>query len=176
MDQVFFTTNKELIQVAGIKENRLTTPFVQKRLEEPVSMGGRVEYVFRPKTSYPPRIYVFMHAERWLVRNRRNSGCAGLTPFYSRPMNQEKLIYHHFDIRETCYQYENWDYLIAQEQREADAWNKQKQGFGDLFLRELESFENKYRGFLLSINPVGAKKEKNKITRIGNIQLELFED
>ena len=40
----------------------------------PRKTSGIVAYYFKPQTKYPPRIYVFMHAEIWCDRNRRPIG------------------------------------------------------------------------------------------------------
>ena len=31
----------------------------------PRKQSGRVDYYYKPQTKYPPRIYVYMHAEIW---------------------------------------------------------------------------------------------------------------
>lgn len=116
----------------------------------PRKTSGVVAYYFKPQTKYPPRIYVFMHAEIWCDRNRRPMGLFHAIPFLSRPMNREEIEYHHFDIR-LCYrQYENWDKLIYAEEQEAEELDKENPGTGSAFLKKLKSYRNDY--------PVGQPK------------------
>jgi hypothetical protein len=63
----------------------------------PRKASGRVDYYFTPQTKFPPRVYVFIHAEIWQDRNRRPMGLLHATPFLSRPMNSGEIEYHHFD-------------------------------------------------------------------------------
>lgn len=110
----------------------------------PRKESGRVDYYYKRETKYPPRIYVFIHAELWPDRNRRPMGLFYAKPFLSRPMNKEELEYHHFDERLCYYQYEDWDKLIFAEEQEAVEINKENPGLGDLFFASLVKFKNSY--------------------------------
>lgn len=105
---------------------------------------GTVSYYFKPQTKYPPRIYVFMHAETWCDRNRRPMGLHHPSPFLQRPMNKEEIEYHHFDIRLCYHQYENWGKLIYAEEQEADRLDNENAGVGTAFLERLKGFQSKY--------------------------------
>lgn len=136
--------HSRILRIAGFKEN-VSEPRILNLLNQPIKEYGRVEYVFRPRTTYPPRIYVFMHAELWLQRNRIVSGCSRISPFFSRPMNSEELIYHHFDTRLVAYQFENWSSFIEHEKFEFKIWNGEKESFGDKLLNELLAFQDIYK-------------------------------
>lgn len=110
----------------------------------PRKTRGRVDYYFKPQTKYPPRIYVFMHAEVWCDRNRRPMGLFYAVPFLSRPMNGEEIEYHHFDIRLCYHRYEDWDKLIYAEEKEADEQDKENPGSGTAFLEKLRGFTGTY--------------------------------
>ncbi|MFC0513102.1 hypothetical protein ACFFGT_02785 [Mucilaginibacter angelicae] len=110
----------------------------------PRKTSGRVDYYFKPQTKYPPRIYVFMHAEIWCDRNRRPMGLYYAVPFLSRPMNRVEIEYHHFNIRLCYYQYGDWDKLIYAEEQEADELDKENPGSGTAFLEKLKSFTGTY--------------------------------
>lgn len=117
----------------------------------PRKASGRVDYYFKPPTKYPPRVYVFMHAEIWCDRNRRPMGLFHALPFLSRPMNREEIEYHHFNTR-LCYdQYEDWEKLLYAEEQEADEMDQECPGKGTAFLEELKGFRMKY--------PLGSKSE-----------------
>lgn len=107
-------------------------------------LSGRVDYYYKPQTKYPPRIYIFMHAEIWRDRNRRPMGLFHAIPFLSRPMNREEIEYHHFDIRLCYHQYEDWDKLIYAEEQEAEELDKEMPGAGIAFLEKLKSFQERY--------------------------------
>lgn len=110
----------------------------------PRKTSGVVAYYFKPQTKYPPRIYVFMHAEIWCDRNRRPMGLFHAMPFLSRPMNRQEIEYHHFDIRLCYHQYEDWDKLIYAEEQEAEELEKENPGMGSAFLEKLKSYRNDY--------------------------------
>jgi len=110
----------------------------------PRKTSGRVDYYYKPQTKYPPRIYVFMHAELWRDRNRRPMGLHTAFPFLSRPMNREEIEYHHFNRRLCYHQYDDWDKLLYAEQREADELDKENPGTGATFLNKLLSFRQQY--------------------------------
>jgi hypothetical protein len=99
-----------------IKEGYVMTPPEKQEFERvntlPRKTSGRVDYYYKPQTKYPPRIYVYMHAEIWCDRNRRPMGLFYALPFLSRPMNREEIEYHHFDFRLCYHQYEDWRKLI----------------------------------------------------------------
>jgi hypothetical protein len=120
----------------------------------PRKTSGRVDFYYKPQTKYPPRIYLFMHAEVWCDRNRRPMGLYHALPFLSRPMNREEIEYHHFDIRLCYHQYEDWDKLLYAEQQEAVLLDIEKAGTGTAFLEALESFRERY--------PVGSPAVKFK--------------
>jgi hypothetical protein len=107
-------------------------------------VSGRVDYYFKPQTKYPPRIYVYMHAETWCDRNRSPMGLFYAVPFLSRPMNREEIEYHHFDIRLCYHQYEDWDKLIYAEEQEAEELDKETPGIGTTFLDKLKGFRERY--------------------------------
>ncbi|NHA05581.1 hypothetical protein G7092_17350 [Mucilaginibacter sp. HC2] len=109
----------------------------------PRKKDGRVDYYYKPQTKYPPRIYVYMHAEIWCDRNRRPMGLFHAIPFLTRPMNQEEIEYHHFDIRLCYHQYEDWNKLIYAEEQEADELDKENPGSGAVFLDKLKSFRER---------------------------------
>lgn len=109
----------------------------------PRKKEGRVDFYYKPQTKYPPRIYLFMHAEIWCDRNRRPMGLFHALPFLSRPMNKEEIEYHHFDIRLCYHQYEDWDKLIYAEQQEADLLDVENPGTGTSFLSQLQSFRQR---------------------------------
>jgi hypothetical protein len=110
----------------------------------PRKASGTVAYYFKPQTKYPPRIYVFMHAEIWCDRNRRPMGLFHAFPFLVRPMNREEIEYHHFDTRLCYHQYEDWDKLIFAEEKEAAQLNSESAGTGTGFLEKLKAFRPKY--------------------------------
>ncbi|RYG41397.1 MAG: hypothetical protein EOO01_25245 [Chitinophagaceae bacterium] len=110
----------------------------------PRKKEGMVAYYFKPQTKYPPRIYVFMHAEIWCDRNRRPMGLHTAFPFLTRPMNREEIEYHHFDIRLCYHQYEHWEKLIYAEEQEAERLDLERAGVGSEFLARLKSFQDKY--------------------------------
>jgi hypothetical protein len=107
----------------------------------PRKTTGRVDYYYKRETKYPPRIYVFVHAELWPDRNRRPMGLLYAKPFHSRAMNKEELEFHHFDERLCYYQYEDWDKLIFAEEQEANELDKENAGYGQLFLDKLRKFK-----------------------------------
>jgi hypothetical protein len=109
----------------------------------PRKTSGRVDFYYKPQTKYPPRIYLFMHAETWCDRNRRPMGLFYAMPFLSRPMNREEIEYHHFDIRLCYHQYEDWDKLIYAEEQEAGELDKEKPGVGTAFINQLRSFRKR---------------------------------
>src|ERR1700733_13892762 len=121
----------------------------------PRKHAGRVDYYYKPQTKYPPRIYVYMHAELWRDRNRRPMGLFYAHPFLSRPMNREEIEYHHFDIRLCYHQYEDWGKLIYAEEQEAEELDKENPGTGSAFLERLKSCRNDY--------PVGQLKAPRPI-------------
>jgi uncharacterized LabA/DUF88 family protein len=110
----------------------------------PRKASGKVEYYFKRQTKYPPRIYVFMHAEIWQDRNRRPMGLHGAFPFLSRPMNKEEIEYHHFDTRLCYHQYEDWDKLIYAEEKEAEQLDSETPHTGTDFLNKLLGYREKY--------------------------------
>jgi len=109
----------------------------------PRKTSRRVDFYYKPQTKYPPRIYLFMHAETWCDRNRRPMGLFYAAPFLSRPMNREEIEYHHFDIRLCYHQYEDWDKLIYAEEKEAEELDKEQPGVGRAFLNQLLSFRER---------------------------------
>ncbi|QJD95985.1 hypothetical protein HH214_08890 [Mucilaginibacter robiniae] len=111
----------------------------------PRKSWGQVAYYFKLQTKYPPRIYVFMHAEIWCDRNRRPMGLFHALPFLTRPMNREEIEYHHFDTRLCYHQYEAWAPLLSAEEREAQLLDMEQPGSGTMFLRALYSFTPSYR-------------------------------
>ncbi|RFZ91118.1 hypothetical protein D0C36_19445 [Mucilaginibacter conchicola] len=111
----------------------------------PRKKEGFAAYYFKPQTKYPPRIYVFMHSEIWCDRNRRPMGLFYAFPFLTRPMNREKIEYHHFNTRLCYHQYEDWDKLLFAERQEADQLDLENPGTGSSFLEKLNSFRTKYR-------------------------------
>ncbi|UOE52551.1 hypothetical protein MTO98_15855 [Mucilaginibacter sp. SMC90] len=110
----------------------------------PRKKSGTVAYYYKPQTKYPPRIYVFMHAEIWCDRNRRPMGLQYAFPFLTRPMNHEEIEYHHFDIRLCYHQYEDWGKLIYAEEQEAERLDAERAGSGTAFLAELKGYQPKY--------------------------------
>lgn len=110
----------------------------------PRKQTGTVAYYFKPQTKYPPRIYVFMHAEIWCDRNRRPMGLQYAFPFLTRPMNPEEIEYHHFDIRLCYHQYEDWGKLIYAEEQEAERLDNKRAGLGADFLERLKGFQQQY--------------------------------
>jgi len=110
----------------------------------PRKASGIVAYYYKPQTKYPPRIYVFMHAEIWQDRNRRPMGLHTAFPFLTRPMNSGEIEYHHFDIRLCYHQYEDWSGLLYAEEREAAHLDAEKPGKGMAFLEKLRSFQGRY--------------------------------
>jgi hypothetical protein len=138
-----------------IKEGYVMNPREQAEFDRvnalPRKTGGRVDYYFKPQTKYPPRIYVFMHAEIWCDRNRRPMGLFHALPFLSRPMNREEIEYHHFNIRLCYHQYEDWAKLLYAEEQEAAELDKESPGTGAAFLEALKGFREQY--------PLGSKRE-----------------
>jgi hypothetical protein len=110
----------------------------------PRKTSGLVAYYFKPQTKYPPRIYVFMHAEIWCDRNRRPMGLCYAQPFLTRPMNKEAIEYHHFNIRLCYHQYADWDKLIYAEEQEAEELDKESPGTGAIFLEKIRGFPQRY--------------------------------
>lgn len=131
-----------------IKEGYVMTAREQAEFDrvnaQPRKKSGRVAYYFKPQTKYPPRIYVFMHAEVWCDRNRRPMGLFHALPFLSRPMNRGEIEYHHFDMRLCYYQYEDWDKLLYAEEKEAAELDQESPGRGTAFLEELLGCRHKY--------------------------------
>ncbi|MCL4639023.1 MAG: hypothetical protein M5Z89_08540 [Olivibacter sp.] len=163
-----FTADElELLNKVGFKDLSCLSSFVLSQLGTPISTYGRIEYVFRPATSYPARIYVFIHAEKWLTRNRTVSGCANRPPFYARPMNSDELAYYHFSHRLSALQFESWQDFIESEMWDVKIWDQQIEGFGTAYLHELKAFESKFAPLL------GHSKRKNISN--GSIQLNLFD-
>jgi len=115
----------------------------------PRRQEGRIITISR-KRKYPPRIYVFMHAELWRDRNRRPMVLFYAYPFLSRAMNREEIEYHHFNIRLCYHQYEDWDKLFYAEELEADELDKENPGTDVAFLEQLKSYRDNY--------PVGQPK------------------
>lgn len=138
-----------------IKEGYVMNPREQAEFDRvnalPRKASGKVDYYFKPQTKYPPRIYVFMHAEVWCDRNRRPMGLFHAFPFLCRPMNREEIEYHHFNIRLCYHQYEDWDKLLFAEEREAAELDKESPGTGTKFLERLTGFKEQY--------PLAAKAE-----------------
>lgn len=110
----------------------------------PRKSSGTVAYYFKPQTKYPPRIYVFMHAEIWCDRNRRPMGLHTAFPFLTRPMNREEIEYHHFDTRLCYHQYEDWSKLLYAEEKEAGELDRENTGIGAAFLERLRSFQLRF--------------------------------
>jgi hypothetical protein len=138
-----------------IKEGYVMNPREQAEYDRvnalPRKTTGKVDYYFKPQSKYPPRIYVFMHAEIWCDRNRRPMGLFHALPFLSRPMNREEIEYHHFNTRLCYHQYEDWDKLLYAEEQEAAELDRENPGRGAAFLEELKGFREKY--------PLGNKPE-----------------
>jgi hypothetical protein len=136
---------KEMVK---IKEGYVMSPREKSEFDRvnalPRKLSGRVDFYFKPQTKYPPRIYVYMHAETWCDRNRRPMGLFYAVPFLSRPMNKEEIEYHHFDIRLCYHQYEDWDKLIYAEEQEAAELDKETPGSGTIFLDKLKGFNEYY--------------------------------
>jgi hypothetical protein len=110
----------------------------------PRKTSGRVDYYFKPQTKYPPRIYVFMHAEIWCDRNRRPMGLHTAFPFLSRAMTNGEIEYHHFDWRLCYHQYEDWNKLIYAEEKEAEDLDTETEGAGTGFLNQLKALRSKF--------------------------------
>jgi hypothetical protein len=131
-----------------IKEGYVMNPREQVEFDRvnalPRKASGTVAYYFKPQTKYPPRIYVFMHAEIWCDRNRRPMGLFHAFPFLVRPMNSEEIEYHHFDTRLCYHQYEDWDRLIFAEEKEAAQLDSERAGTGTDFLEKLKGFRPNY--------------------------------
>ncbi len=131
-----------------IKEGYVMSPREKAEFDRvnalPRKLSGRVDFYFKPQTKYPPRIYLFMHAETWCDRNRRPMGLFYAVPFLSRPMNKEEIEYHHFDIRLCYHQYDDWDKLIYAEEQEAAELDKETPGSGTIFLDKLKGFREYY--------------------------------
>jgi hypothetical protein len=131
-----------------IKEGYVMSPREKAEYDRvnalPRKTSGQVAYYYKPQTKYPPRIYVFMHAEIWCDRNRRPMGLHTAFPFLTRSMNREEIEYHHFNIRLCYHQYEDWDKLLYAEQQEAELLDLEKQGTGSGFLAALCSFRTQY--------------------------------
>jgi hypothetical protein len=126
-----------------IKEGYVMSPR-EREDALPRKASGRVDYYFKPQTKYPPRIYVYMHAETWCDRNRRPMGLHTAFPFLSRPMTKGEIEYHHFDWRLCYHQYEDWNRLIYAEEKEAEELDKEIGGAGTDFLNQLKSFRSKF--------------------------------
>src|SRR5690606_6677877 len=163
----FTADQTELLKKAGFTDLSNLPSFVVSQLEKPIKTYGRIEYVFRPATSYPARIYVFIDADRWLTRNRFVSGCAQRPPFYTRPMNADELAYYHFSHRLAALQFESWHDFIESEMWDVKIWDQEKPGFGTAYLQELKAYESKFSPLL------GQSKKKSKNN--GSIQLNLFD-
>lgn len=131
-----------------IKEGYVMNPREQAEFDRvnalPRKVSGKVDYYFKPQTKYPPRIYVFMHAEIWCDRNRRPMGLFHAFPFLSRPMNSEEIEYHHFNTRLCYHQYEDWDKLLYAEEKEAAELDKESPVTGTKFLERLAGFREQY--------------------------------
>lgn len=131
-----------------IKEGYVMTPREKAEFDRvnalPRKESGSVAYYYKPQTKYPPRIYVFMHAEVWCDRNRRPMGLYHALPFLSRAMNREEIEYHHFNTRLCYHQYEDWDKLIFAEEQEAEELDRETIGTGTAFLEQLKSCRGKY--------------------------------
>ena len=131
-----------------IKEDYVMNPREKAEFDRvnalPQKKEGTVAYYFKPQTKYPPRIYLFMHAEIWCDRNRRPMGLHHAFPFLKRPMNKEEIEYHHFDIRLCYHQYEDWGKLIFAEEQEAERLDAENPGTGSAFLIQLKEFQHKY--------------------------------
>lgn len=106
---------------------------------------NEAHYYFKKQTKYPPRIYVFMHGEKWLDRNRRTMGLAFELPFLKRKMNSEEIEYEAQFCRLHGYQYESWEPILEAELKEAEILDKERPGEGTDFINELLSFQNKYQ-------------------------------
>lgn len=89
----------------------------QMRKSEPLKFG-KIDYVFKPRSKYPARIYLFFHAGEFMQRNRRPMGCMDKPSFESRFMTRQEVIETHFDMRMRYYQYENWQEMIDAEKNE----------------------------------------------------------
>jgi hypothetical protein len=122
------------------------TPQEKKRFDEdnarPRKKAGRVDYYFKPKGTYPARIYVFMHAEMWPDRNRRPMGLAFSHAFLSRPMHSEEIEYHHFDFRLCYHQYNSFAALINAEEKEVEFLETEMPGVGIEFMAKLKTFKS----------------------------------
>jgi hypothetical protein len=110
----------------------------------PRKKEGRVDFYYKPQTKYPPRIYMYMHAEIWCDRNRRPMGLFYAVPFLSRPMNVAEIEYHHFDYHLCYHQYEDWKKLLYAEEQEAGELDKESPGSGTAFLEKLKSCRQQY--------------------------------
>lgn len=128
----------------------------------PRKTAGKVDYYYKPQTKYPPRIYVFMHAETWCDRNRRPMGLFHAYPFLSRPMNREEIEYHHFDTRLCYHQYENWDKLMYAEEKEAAELDLESPGTGTAFLQQLESFQKRFPLAKTAAKPQAPKQDNGQ--------------
>jgi hypothetical protein len=117
---------------------------IQDVVEFNLSWKHKVEYYYKPQTKYPPRIYVFMHAEIWQPRNFRTMGLFGATPWFSRPMNDGEIEYEKESWRMHAYQYESWERFIETEQTEVDVWNKQLPGYGTHYMEKILTFKDKF--------------------------------
>lgn len=131
-----------------IKEGYVMNPREQEQFDRvnalPRKASGTVAYYYKPQTKYPPRIYVFMHAEIWQDRNRRPMGLHTAFPFLTRPMNSGEIEYHHFDIRLCYHQYEDWGRLLYAEEKEAEQLDLEKPGKGTAFLERLRGYQPNY--------------------------------
>lgn len=131
---------------------------------------GEAAYYGKPQAKYPPRIYVFMHAELWCDRNCRPMGLYNGFPFLTRPMNREEIEYRHFDARLCHHQYESWAKLLCAEQQQAQELAKEKPGAGTAFLKHLKTFKCNFprtaaEGSLPPGPPVNAEDSETEYPR-----------
>lgn len=161
-----------------LKEGIVLTPSEREWYElmdaKPRKQCGTVGYYYKRQTKYAPRIYMFIHHENWPDRNRRPMGLHQARPFYTRPMSQEEIEYHHFDSR-LCYrQYEDWPNLLADEADSASELEEEQGGLGARVLDDLASFrrihplsDDDYRGGLeLPPNEIDLGQHGEKVVQL----------
>jgi hypothetical protein len=104
---------------------------------------GRIEYVFKPASTYPARIYAFYNASEFAQRNRKLQGCMNVPAFAERWMCRAEAIERHFDTRMYYLQFESFHKLVDSE--------IETLGPDHPFIEELKAFESKYAPLLKGV-------------------------
>lgn len=132
------------LESQGVVLSQIEKTWIDHMDPLPRKIDGVMHYIYKPANAYPARIYVFVHGDDWRDRNKRPMGLLGAVPFLTRAMNSEEIEDHHFDNRMCYRQYEDFDKLMKRELFEAEFSNNDKPGSGDEFIKQLESFRNRY--------------------------------